>query len=399
MKTEIRSQGSAQGAKITILSRHFICISTLLFFVCSSLAGGGIGGKRDFQTMTANLYIGGGIERIAALNPANPDYLSNLVFTVTGVYYEIAVSQPAVRMHGLAKEIATRQPDIVAVEEGTLLRIQSPGDLVLGGHTPATNVVFDYVQLLVDALEAQGAHYAVASVSEEWDVEMPMLNLVTGSVDDVRQTDREAILVRTDLPPGQLRVTHPRSGHFTNMIYFPTIGLSFTRGWCSVDVFARGQVFRYICAHLEQEVAPALQVLQAQELLAGPAKTRLPVVLVGDFNSDPLHRDGSIAYDTFTAAGFNDTWALMHPADPAGGLTWGHDELLVDPTELFDRRIDFVFFRGQSFAPGDAVVVDTNLQRAEAPFWASDHAAVAARLLIGPRQGAKANPHGSQGNP
>jgi endonuclease/exonuclease/phosphatase family metal-dependent hydrolase len=389
MKTNIELIGGASHVKSTSLLKYLLSASVLLVVFSSALAGEGIGGKRDFKTMTANLYIGGGIERIAALNPADPAYLSNLVFTVTGVYYEVVSSQPAIRMEGLAKEIVARQPDIVGVEEATLLRVQSPGDLVLGGTTPATNVVYDYVQLLLDALEANGAHYAVAAVSEEWDVELPMMNLQTGSIDDIRQTDREAILVRTGLPPGQLRVGHPRSGHFTNVLEFPTIGLSLTRGWCSVDVFTRGQVFRYLCAHLEQEVVPALQVLQAQELLACPAKTRLPLVLVGDFNSDSLHRDGSIAYDTFIGGGFNDTWALLHAANPAGGLTWGHDELLADPTQAFDRRIDFIFCRGKDFTPAEAGVIDVDLHRAEPPLWASDHAALAAQLLIGPQHSRK----------
>ena len=46
-------------------------------------------------------------------------------------------------------------PDVFAVEEATLLRIQSPGDIVQGGTTPATVVVYDYLQLLVDALQAR----------------------------------------------------------------------------------------------------------------------------------------------------------------------------------------------------------------------------------------------------
>jgi endonuclease/exonuclease/phosphatase family metal-dependent hydrolase len=389
MKTKLDSISNTSRVRSTSLSKCFILSGVVLAFIYSTIAGEGIGGKRDFKTMTANLYIGGDATRIIALDVSDPNYLSNLVFTVTSLYQEIVASQPAVRLQGLAKEIAARQPDVVAVEEGTLLRVQSPGDLVLGGKTSATNVVFDYVQLLVNALEAQGAHYAVASISEEWDVELPMLNLQTGSIDDIRQTDREAILVRTDLPRGQLHIGQAASGHFTNGLYFPTIGLSFTRGWCSVDVFVRGQVFRYICAHLEQEVAPALQVLQAQELIAGPAKTSLPVLLVGDFNSDSLHRDGSIAYDTFTSAGFNDTWALLNPANPAGGLTWGHDEFLADPNQLFDRRIDFVFFRGNSFSAGEAEVIDVDLHRSDAPLWASDHASLSAQLLIGPQNSPK----------
>jgi endonuclease/exonuclease/phosphatase family metal-dependent hydrolase len=343
--------------------------------------------KRGLETMTVNLYIGGDTGRVVALDPTDPNYLTNLVTAVTGLYYEIVGSQPALRLQSVADRIATRRPDVVAVEEASLIRIQSPGDIVVGGTIPATDVVFDYLQILVNALQARGAHYAVVSTSEEWDIEMPMLNLQTGGFDDVRQTDREAILVRTDLPPGQLRVSHPQSGHFTNAIQIPAIGFSVTRGWCSVEVCTRGETFRYICTHLEEETAPQIQVAQAQELLAGPTKTWLPVVLVGDFNADPLHRDRPAtdpsAYPRIIAAGFRDAWAVLHPFHLAGGLTWGHDEFLADPTLLFDRRIDFVFFRGAGLVPLKAEAIDIVLNRTERPLWASDHAALSAELLIG----------------
>src|SRR5947208_2748785 len=119
-------------------------------------------GQRGLDTMTVNLYVGGDAGRVLALNPADPDYLTKLVATVTGVYYEIVQSQPYTRLQGVADEIAARMPDIVAVQEASLIRNQSPGDLVLGGTTPATNVVFDYLQILVDKLAANGAHYTVA---------------------------------------------------------------------------------------------------------------------------------------------------------------------------------------------------------------------------------------------
>ena len=166
------------------------------------------------------------------------------------------------------------------------------------------------------------------------------------------------------------------------MITIPSIGLSIERGWCSLDVFTRGRVFRYICAHLEEETAAQLQILQARELLGGPARTLLPVMIVGDFNSDPLHRDGSFAYDTFTAAGFHDAWAAVYRNDPTGGLTWGHDEFLADPTTLFDRRIDLVYYKGKTFAPVRSGVLDLWLGRNEPPLWASDHAALTAEFLL-----------------
>lgn len=149
-----------------------------------------------------------------------------------------------------------------------------------------------------------------------------------------------------------------------------------------MDVNVRGEDFRYVCAHLEQETAPELQVFQAQELIAGPVRTHLPVLLCGDFNADPLHRDGTLAYDTITAAGFRDAWAVLHRNNPAGGLTWGHDEFLADPTTLFDRRIDLVFYKGNSVIPNQSEVVDLSLDRNEAPLWASDHAAVFAEFRL-----------------
>ncbi len=365
-----------------------------LAVVVSLLAAGtlmagpfGVGGKRSLTTMQANLYVGGGIERAVALDPSDPGYITNLIATVTGIYYEIVASQPQVRLGGVADQIVERMPDVVSIEEGSLIRNQSPGDLAVGGTTPATNVVFDYIEILMDALEARGAHYRVAAVTYGFDAEMPMLNMQTGTIDDVRLTDREAILVRTDLPAGQLRVSNPQGDNFKNVVEVPGTGLKLLYGWCSVDLFVRGERLRYICAHLTDETAPQIQIFQARELLDGPANVRGPVLLVGDFNSDPLHRDGSTAFDVFPAAGFRDLWATLHPADLAGGLTWGHDEFLADPTQPFDRRIDLVFYRGATFVPSGIQVLDGSLDRTEPPLWTSDHAALAAQFRLGNRLG------------
>jgi endonuclease/exonuclease/phosphatase family metal-dependent hydrolase len=344
----------------------------------------GVGGKRGVDVMQVNLFIGAGIDRVMALNPADPAYFYKLVTTVAGVYNELVASQPEIRLQGVAGQIAARMPDLVSVEEASLIRVQSPGDLAIGGTNLATEVVYDYLQILTNALAAQGAHYAVVSTADEIDIEMPMLNLQTGTLDDVRWNDREAILVRTDLPPGQLRVANPQSGNFAYVIQIPGTGITVTRGWCSVDASVRGRDFRYICPHLEQETVPAIQYLQALELLAGPANTKLPVVIVGDFNSDLLNRDGSgaLAYDAMIAGGFQDAWAAVHPANATGGLTWGHDEYLANALRPFDRRIDYVFYRGAGFVPQSADVLDLWLNRTAAPLWSSDHAAVNAEFQI-----------------
>jgi len=338
------------------------------------------GGKRDLDVMTANLYVGGGIDRVMALSPSDPNYGAQLVGAVSGVFYEIVASQPEIRMHRLAAQIADRLPDVVALEEASLVRVQSPGDLLVGGTTPATAVVYDYVQILLKELKARGARHKVAVSADEMDVELPMLNLQSGQIDDARLTDRDVILVRADLPPGQLSVVRSQSGHFSNAILIPGLGLSVLRGWCSIDLFVRGRGVRCICTHLEEETAPQIQALQVQELLAGPAKTSLPVVLLGDFNADPLHRDGSFAYDLIPAAGFGDAWAALHRGHLTGGLTWGHDEYLANPALAFDRRIDLVFYRGKGLEPVRAQVTDLATGRLQPPLWASDHACVNAEF-------------------
>lgn len=392
MKTEQRNEivraGKTRvtGRAINTLPRgmnHLALIAISLALAASAPGGeAGVGGKRNFETMTVNLYVGGGTGRVLALDPTDPAYVSNLVFTVTGVFYEIVASQPVARLQGVADQIAARLPDVVAVQEASLIRNQSPGDLVVGGTTPATNVVFDYLEILVSALNARGAHYVVASSAEELDVELPMFNLQTGTIDDARLTDRDAILVRTDLPPGQLRLSHPQHGNFAHVIQIPAIGLTVQRGWCSVDAFVRGQTFRYICTHLEEETFPQLQLVQALDLLSGPANVSLPVILAGDFNADSLDRTGTQTYDVLVAAGFKDAWAVTHPNDLGGGLTWGHDEFLADPATAFVWQLDHVFCRGDGFVPSHADVLDLELDRPQPPLWASDHAAVSAGLLI-----------------
>lgn len=339
--------------------------------------------KHNVDVMTVNLYVGGDISRITALDPNDPSYMLQLVVTVAAVYGDIVASEPPLRLQTVADEIASRMPEIVAVEEASLLRVQSPGDLAGGGTTPATEVVYDYLQILVAKLAAQGAHYQVAATADEIDVELPMLaDPFTFAIDDVRLSDREAILVRSDLPPGHLRVTHPQSGNFATVLEFPDVGLAVERGWCAVDVAMRGRDFRFICAHTEEESSPDIQAAQVAELLAGPANAPQPVILVGDFNADSLHRDGSYAYDLIPAAGFTDTWAMLNPLTPAGGLTWGHDALLADPITGFDRRIDFVFSQGKGLLPVSADVVDLTTGLALPPLWATDHAAVCAGFQL-----------------
>lgn len=341
-----------------------------------------VGGPRGLSTMSCNMYVGTDLQPILALDPADPDFGMKLLGAVSQAYYELIGSQPPVRIDRLAEEIATIRPDVIGLQEVSMVLRQAGGDSIYGGGVPADELVFDYLQLMLDSLEAHGASYEVASAAWQMDVEVPMLNLATFEIDDVRLIDRDVILVRSDLPPGHLRVSNPQRGGFDWIIGNPALGISVTRGWCSVDLFVRGQPLRIICTHLETEIAPQIQWLQGGELLDGPADTELPVIMLGDFNADPLQRNGTQTFDLLTGAGFTDAWNALNPGDPQGGLTFGHDAYLADPLQPMFWRLDLVLSRGAGFVPTQIDVVDPELEGPLPPLWPSDHASVVVDFLI-----------------
>jgi endonuclease/exonuclease/phosphatase family metal-dependent hydrolase len=328
-----------------------------------------------------NLYVGSEFSSITTLDPTDPNFPAKLVAGVATIYGKILASNFPKRADFLAQQIVAQGPDLVALQEVSLIRRQSPGDSVIGGRIPATNVQLDYLAILLDALERHGGHYAVVSQIQDTDVEVPLATSLS-TFDDLRLTDRDVILMRTDLPPGQLRTSNPQGSNFAAYVPLP-IGVNVLRGWCSIDVHLRGRSFRLINTHLEDVVPaplPNIQGLQAAELLLVPARTTLPIVLAGDFNSDANGHYSSATYALLTTqGGLTDAWSVARPGE--AGLTWGHDELLLNPAVPFSLRLDLILYRGGLFEANSAEVVDP-LIGPPPPLWFSDHAALFASIAI-----------------
>jgi endonuclease/exonuclease/phosphatase family metal-dependent hydrolase len=335
-------------------------------------------GARDVTIFQQNLYVGTEFTPLLALDPTDPGYITNLLMAVAEVYQAIIASDFPKRAQALALEIAATQPDLVTLQEVSLLRTQVPGDLLMGGTSPASDVQLDYLAILLANLNQHGVHYTAVAIVTNLDMELPMPTGSPGVFADVRLTDHDVILARVGLPPGQLRVSHPQAGNFQTALPLPGLGTSIPRGWCAVDVITRGRTFCFINAHLEENTAASIQAAQAQELLVGPANTTLPVILVGDLNSDANGNDGTTTYSLLTQT-FTDAWSEAHPRDP--GLTWGHDPLLADPTVEFVWRLDLVLFRGSQFQALGMWRMSPQFQTTP-PLWPSDHAGVLAHLRI-----------------
>ena len=331
--------------------------------------------------MTRNVFLGADLNPI--IQAGTP---SQVPFIAAGVWAKIQATNFPARAGALADEIARHSPDLVGLQEAVLYHIQSPGDAAFGGTAPATTVAYDFVQILIDSLAARGQTYAVVSEVTGTVVELPVY---TGAApvpfDDVRFTDREVILARSDVP-----VWNPQGGVFAARINLPIGGpggpaLSQRRGWAAIDASVDGHTFRFISTHLEvQSVAP-IQVMQGAELIAVAGASPLPVVLVGDFNSAA---DGTQTptYSNIVDAGYQDVWNRV--GEP--GYTCCQAEDLLNTTSELDQRLDIIFIGGFRTAPQGSlgasvqIVGDHPVDRLPSGLWPADHAGVVAMLRLTP---------------
>jgi hypothetical protein len=328
--------------------------------------------------MTRNLYLGADLDPIFAAASRNDG--PGIIDATTNAWAAINATNFSERAVALADEIEDSEPLLVGLQEVSLFRT-GKFDSFSGTPTPAEDVVeeLDYLTILLEELEQRDLHYAPVTVTEGADGETPGFT-APGVLQDIRLTDRDVILVRTDLLGSKLQLSNEQEGKFAN---FASAPLPLRRGWGSVDVTLRGHTFRFINTHLEEEGPfSAIQVAQGNEILSGPANTNLPVILVGDFNSR-AGGGGTPTYGNLINAGFADAWSVTHPGEL--GNTWGHDENLLNTTVNLTQRIDLVLFRDGGSEDGlcalDADVVGEELDdRTPSGLWPSDHAGVVATL-------------------
>lgn len=327
--------------------------------------------QHQMTVMSRNVYHGVDAEIFSVPGATNfPDLLNR----VAAVYQGYQARNFPERAQALAAEIEAAQPALIGLQEAVLVRTRPLLD-----SAPAETVAFDYVQILLDALAERGLRYAVVAEIHGFDIELP-----SALGFDVRHTDREVILARTDMPPGHLRISNVQTGHFDVNCQIPSVvfgPITITRSWASVDVWTRGRAFRFISTHLDGDCLPytsAVQVAQAQEVLHGPASTSLPVVLVSDINASPLDLAPS-AYQMFADAGLIDAWNV---AGSGEGFTCCQSDDLLNSTSNLNTRIDVVLYHGGFVVKAVAVTGDDPANRTASGLWPSDHAGVVATLGI-----------------
>lgn len=321
----------------------------------------------EVTAMTRNVYVGADIEQVlTAQTPAD------VPVKVEEQWQALVASKPEERARAIAGEIVAAGAQLVGLQEISLLRTQSPGDAITGGTTPAETVVFDYLQLILDALQDLGESYSVAAKVENFDLEMPRAN---ATFDDVRLTDFDVILARNDVT-----VTGMSMGNYTSIMAPLTVSgtIEIKRGWALADVTIGELAVKVVNTHLES-AALGIRIGQGQELLEMLSGETGPILLVGDLNSDAAQAEP--VYASLIADGFSDTWTMSGEAGP--GYTCCHSVDLASEEGASDRRIDLIMLKQMDAqVAGVAIVGDTQADKMASGIWPSDHFGYSARILI-----------------
>lgn len=333
---------------------------------------------RDLTVMTQNLYLGTDIGPILTAAQTAP---ATLPVVAGQAWAQVQATDFPERAEAIADQIEASMPHLVGLQEVSLWRT-GPFETT-EPFTPAEDVAYDFLQILLDALEDRGLAYQEVVSIENFDGELPAFVPPAGPALDVRLTDRDVILARTDLPAARMKLANAQADNFAAFlpIATPFGDLELLRGWTSVDVKVRGKWVRLVNTHLEVQSFEPIQVLQAQELLAGPAATTLPAMVIGDLNSAGPPGPGDTAtYGLMTGAGFSDAWIDTHPGED--GFTCCQDADLMNAASSLDQRIDHVLHRGGFTATMADLVGEDEADMTPSGLWPSDHAGVVARVVM-----------------
>ena len=371
----------------------------------------GVGNPNDdgIKVMTQNLYVGADIFKV--LNEGQPIYVN-----AAEIFADIITTNFAERADVIADQIAIKLPHVIGLQEVSLIRTQCPSDAITGNTTSnAPDVYADYLQILMDALNARGLNYQVVASIQNVDIELPAINtpqILAGCTDaffDARLTDYDVTLVRADVSATMVL----EQGYAANFpVPIPATGgtIVFSRGFTVIDGSYNGIDFRFANTHLEvtgNPYADAFQFAQAYELtetlnVIGSTLGEKITFVVGDFNSDPSQgplvdcfapptfatfvTDGCVTpHFTMLNAGFIDLWSQL-PASAGDGDTCCQSDLLDNQNSELSQRIDYVWVKLPTNSPleitsVDASVLGDNLTTNN--LWSSDHAGIAAQVMFG----------------
>jgi endonuclease/exonuclease/phosphatase family metal-dependent hydrolase len=372
-----------------------LALVALACMACAGVAEAKPAKGTTVNVMTRNLYLG------ADLGPALASPTQAAFFEANGgIVRQVEATNFPVRAKGLAKEILENEPDLVGLQEVALWREAPPSvGPILSGKPSAETVKYDFLALLLAQLNKKGTKYKAVVVQDEFDFEAPAdangvpgdgppgaIALANTEVNG-RLTMRDVILARVSK---DVKTSNPQSGNFVHPLIVEVAGgtkVSVTRGWTSVDAKVRGsKKFHFVNSHLEafddETQYPSIRAQQATELVqpGGPAASKLPVILLGDFNSDIKTEvkpgDGQ-AYQVLKKAGFRERATTKKRTCC---LETTYDLKTGGGKKEFDHTVDHVMTN----TPKKIKLISSEVtgQVKNNGYWDSDHSGLFSSLLI-----------------
>ncbi len=385
----------------------------------------------DVTVMTRNIYLG------ADVGPAMK-LLPNFSAAAQFMWDQVHKTDFSMRAPKLAAEIVTEHPDVVAIQEATTW-ICTPGPF----SRPV--VVYDFVKQLLEQTQIMGTEYVLAAANgrtaynEGFAINpIPMVTMAHDPAtfqplfgkDDAACGFRiaDAILIRSDHVTDVLNVG--TTEYKKSYTIIPTL-MTVHRGYSWADILIHGVPTRFVATHLESlfdagKVPPAKA--QADQLINDLKNVTMPLVVMGDFNSDPRdprpQSDPNLGEQPFESAACpvqklnpskdsahsecSPYWSMVQAGytdvgpDPqqTSNFSWGYTALLNGFDKArpqgFTDRLDYVFTRKLEPGAGSRLVGNTwptgsDMWQCGAEICApTDHAGVVATLNM---------PHSTQVDP
>lgn len=357
--------------------------------------------------MSRNIYLGADVGVAMELIP-------NFPAAAQFMWEQVKKTDFSKRAPVLAAEILIEKPDVIGIQEATTWYCKK-------NLFSKKVAVFDFTKNLLAELKGEyviPAKAGVKSFNPGYSI-APVPYLTKVNDPDTFQplfgTDSAAcgfeiadtIFIKSSLGEKVLNVGNTEYEDTYTIV--PTL-MTIYRGYTWADIEIAGTPVRFISTHLEsiwdKNKIPN-SAKQASQLISDLANTKMPVVVIGDFNSDPrdprpsnaanpglqptasdecpANSNKCSAYKIMLEAGFNDSGP--DSSEPTT-YTWGMNALLTgpDPDRLkaaqsmgnlygFTDRLDYIFSKN------GIEVTTSKIIGFKAPY-STDHAGVLAELKI-----------------
>jgi hypothetical protein len=359
------------------------------------------------KVVTQNLYVGGDI--LLPLSVPPEDFPA----AAAEVLGQILATNFPERAMKLADLIGHQRPDLVGLQEVYVIRV------CLAASPTVCPVDQDYLEILLDHLNGPIQSYREVATVTNIDLQNLPAVLPDGTAVLVNITDRDVILAHRLVGTANAQTGNYAAALPVDNPLLP--GFSVLRGYAMVDAEIRGRTYRFVNTHLEISGAGsplepffrAIQAAQALELVKLlEQQDEQTQVVVGDFNSDPFEGPFVVCgvpdemgglllfqcptpYATLSGANplgafYTDTW-LYRNGPFEFGYTCCQSTLLDNELSQLYERVDLIWARQASNYVGPPFLVNVraavfgeeeNDKTVPSGLWPSDHAGVAARLIL-----------------